>query len=304
MGETGLAVPEQAKGVIQGSNGTPQGAGSERDSIEEMAHDARNVVTALRLCAELLGEPGVLGAGYGHYAQEVGSIAGASERLVGRLTELARAARGREVSLVETPVTDLAEAVRAVGGLLSAIAGPRVVLQTACLPCAGELRLSEENLTRILLNLVRNAADAMPDGGRIRITAQRGGGASFRWTLPEEMREAEELWGEPGATSWVVLTVEDNGPGIAPRAMERIFDPGFSTKRKPGPWPEAAHQGLGLSIVRELVEAAGGKIRASSPPRAGARFEIELPLAGGAALTNVTPRLLSGRGNPDEGTAR
>jgi signal transduction histidine kinase len=255
-------------------------------------------MTALRLCAELIGEPGVLTAEYGHYAGEVGSIATASERLVGRLTELARKELARAAQAVETPVTDLAEAVRAVGGLLSAIAGPNIVLQTACLPCAGELRLSEENLTRILLNLVRNAADAMPGGGRVRITAQRGGGASFRWTLPEEMREGDDLWGESGGAGTVQLTVEDNGPGIVPQAMARIFDPGFSTKRKPGPWPEAAHQGLGLSIVRELVEGAGGKIRATSSQRAGARFEIELP------LTKVTPRLLSGRGNSSEGAAR
>ncbi len=304
MEETALAVTEQTAGPIREWGGLPQKGGHERDAIEGMAHDARNVVTALRLCAELLGEPGVLGAEYGHYAAEIGSIAAASERLVGRLTELARTARAREAPVVETPVTDLAEAVREVGGLLSAIAGPRVVLQTACLPCAGELRLSEENLTRILLNLVRNAADAMPEGGRIRITAQRGGGASFHWTLPQEMRETGDFWGESGPASTVVLTVEDNGPGIAPRAISRIFDPGFSTKRKQGPWPEAEHQGLGLSIVRELVEAAGGTVRAVSPPRAGARIEIELPVTKVTSLTNVTPCLLSEPGVLNGGRVR
>ena len=298
MGETAVVVAEQTAGPAKEWGGLAQPAQSERDAIEGVAHDARNVVTALRLCSELIGEPGVLAAGHGHYAAEIGSIAAASERLVGRLTDMARTARAREAPLVETPVTDLADAVRAVGGLLSAIAGPNVVLQTACLPCAGELRLSEESLTRILLNLVRNAADAMPKGGRIRITAQRGGGESFRWMLPEEMRKAGELWGESGRAATAVLTVEDNGPGIAPQAMGRIFDPGFSTKRKAGPWPEAAHQGLGLSIVRELVEAAGGTIRAFSPWREGARFEIELP------LTNVTPCDLSEPGICHKGTAQ
>lgn len=296
MSETAMAAAEGGLGLpLAPAQAT---ARTERQAMEGVAHDARNVVTALRLCAELIGEPGVLAAGYGHYAAEIGSIAAASERLVRRLTDLAQTARAREAPLVETPVTDLAEAVRQVGGLLSAIAGPRVVLQTACLPCAGELRLSEESLTRILLNLVRNAADAMTEGGRIRITAQRGGGASFRWTLPEEMRKAGELWGECGGAATAVLTVEDNGPGIAPQAIGRIFDPGFSTKRKQGPWPEAAHHGLGLSIVRELVENAGGRVRASSPQREGARFEIELP------LTNVTPRNHSEQGITREGMAR
>jgi signal transduction histidine kinase len=179
--------------------------------------------------------------------------------------------------------------------LLAAVAGPAAEVQVACMPCAGALRLSEENLTRILLNLVRNAADAMPAGGRIRITAQRGGGTNFLWTIPGRADDAcadygMEVWDDAGQWSrpeTVVLSVEDDGPGIPPELLDKIFEPGFSTRRSLTPWPVAPHQGLGLSIVRQLVEEAGGTVRAATLPRRGARFEIELP------LTKVTPYLPS-----------
>jgi signal transduction histidine kinase len=267
-------------------------------ALAGIAHDARNLVTALNLCADLMAEPGVLAADHAHLADDVRSIADASGHLMRRLTALSRTATLAGQSLPESaPVADLAEAVRALSGLLAAVAGPRIGVQIACLPCTGALRLTEENLTRILLNLVRNAADAMPEGGRIRITVQRGGGASFLWTLPCGADDAcPDLWEkaiENGAPPAAVLTVEDDGPGIAPELLEKIFEPGFSTRRGDRSWPEALHHGLGLSIARQLVEEAGGAIRALAPPHRGARFELELP------LTNVTPDLpsepLSGR---------
>jgi signal transduction histidine kinase len=278
MGSTALALDRLRPGALEIHSASQPESEKPPDAVEALAglaHDARNLVTALRLCAELLGEPGVLQPENAHYATEIAAMAEASAGLMRKLAALARAGRQREIAPEETPVTDVAETLRHLGGLLAAIAGPKIVVQTECLPCAGTLRLSEESLTRVLLNLVRNAADAMAEGGRIRITAQRGGGASFFWTLPEEMRE--------DTVETVVVTVEDNGAGIPPELVERIFEPGFSTRRSLAPWPEAQHQGLGLSIARQLVENAGGTIRAGSAGRQGARFEIELP------LTKVTP---------------
>lgn len=297
-----LALPFVGRG---GKSPTLREEGGEALALAGIAHDARNLVTALGLCADLISAPGVLGLQHGHFAAEIRSIAQSSAHLVARLTDLTqRAARRQETRAPEAAITDLAESVQKMRSLLTAIAGPVVEMDVACLPCAGRLRLTEESLSRILVNLVRNASDAMPTGGRIRITTQRGKGASFLWTLEGDgnAQEApESLWddlphgAEHGAT--VVLTVEDSGPGIPTELVERVFDAGFTTRAGKRSWPDTQHRGLGLSIVRELVEAAGGTVMAITSKLRGARLEIELP------LTNVTPSLLLERRQDAPGTS-
>jgi signal transduction histidine kinase len=265
-------------------------AGGDALALRGMTHDARNLVTALRLCSEMLGEPGALAEPHRHLIAEIRSIADGSDRLVGQLARKTREMLRRERgAAVEEPITDLPTAVRHLSGLLSALAGPQVGIEVACLPCRGTLQLSEENLTRILVHLVRNATDAMPRGGHVRITVQRGDGSSFFWTLHQNDAASgtADLWDDAEPARTAVLTVEDDGPGIPEECRKQIFEPGFSTRRDERPWPESPHPGLGLSLVRELVEEAGGTVRAASPPRRGARIEIELP------LTNVTGSLLS-----------
>ncbi|MGC2638075.1 MAG: HAMP domain-containing sensor histidine kinase [Acidobacteriaceae bacterium] len=261
------------------------------EALAGIAHDARNLVTALKLCMELIGEPGVLTEPHAHYAEEVRSITRAAEHLMRRLSAVARTSTlAWNSPPVQVPIRDLAVSVHELAGLLAAVAGHTIQVQIACLPCSGTLALSEENLTRILLNLVRNAADAMPAGGRIRITAQRAGGQSFLWTLrpgtDDTCGDFEEEAPTEGPQT-VLLCVEDDGPGISADLAERIFAPGFSTRRDSQPWPDAPHHGLGLSIVRQLAEEAGGSARVVAGRQRGARFEIELP------LTNVIAPLLS-----------
>jgi signal transduction histidine kinase len=269
-------------------------------ALAGITHDARNLVTAMGLCAELINQPGVLPPQHEHFGAQIRSIAESSGMLVQRLSQLCRkTAQNPDRPATETTVTDLSESVRKMRSLLTAIVGPVIDVQLACLPCGGALRLSEENLSRILVNLVRNAADAMPTGGKIRIATQRGGGPGFLWMVDDEPGEqrAEYLWDDaphPGGAGneTVVLTVEDTGPGIPTEFMERVFERGFSTRHGGHSWPETERRGLGLSIVRQLVEAAGGRVCATTAPLGGARIEIEVP------LTPVTPTLLSdGRRN-------
>jgi signal transduction histidine kinase len=291
------AVPDPLQFPLPrlGNPPTLREEGGEALALAGITHDARNLVTALGLCAELMSQPGVLAPTHGHFSAEIRSIAQSSGQLVQRLSELCRkTAQTKETLVPEAAVDDLSESVEKMRSLLVAIAGPVADVQIACLPCSGHLHLTEENLSRILVNLVRNAADAMPTGGRIRITTQRGGGTSFLWTLNGDGMEqgTEYLWddsphGAGPASETVQLTVEDDGPGIPTEFLERVFDSGFTTRAANQTWPESQHHGLGLSIVRELVEAAGGKVRAINAPLSGARFEIELP------LTNVIPNLLS-----------
>ncbi|MGC2638804.1 MAG: ATP-binding protein, partial [Acidobacteriaceae bacterium] len=62
--------------------------------------------------------------------------------------------------------------------------------------------------------------------------------------------------------------------------LERVFEAGFSTRHAGRAWPETPHHGLGLSIVRSLVEKAGGRVKAAASPRGGARVEVALPITG------------------------
>jgi signal transduction histidine kinase len=272
----------------------PASAGKGRDlALAGIAHDARNLVTALRLCADLIAEPGVLSPGQQHFAEQVRGLAEASDYIFRRLSSVARTATlASQVVVGEVLIEDLALAVRQLASLLSAVAGPAVTIEIVDLPCPGALALSEESLTRILLNLIRNAVDAMPVG-RIRIITQRGPVRA----LPAPISTAPASDGQNAAAATgdavptVLLTVEDEGPGIPESCIDRIFDPGFSTRRGERPWPGTQHHGLGLSIVRELTEAAGGRVQPKYRSGRGACFELEFP------LTNVTSTL------PSESTA-
>jgi signal transduction histidine kinase len=259
-----------------------------------LAHDARNLLSAVRIYCELLASPGVLTTPFRHYAGDLRRIAETGTRLGERLIEaVAVAARpmpdpqppaafGAVFSPLAHPfpgICDLAAEVLQMERLLAGLAGPQVHFEMECLPCAGELGLNSEELLRILFNLVANAVEAfdldaetqvqdVPGPTRfLRITVQRGGAASF---LPR----SRNLCHGPRT---VVLSVRDSGPGMSADQAKRIFDAGFSTRLEAGDGPDRP-RGLGLSIVRELVEQAGGAIRAVSARGFGTRFDIELPI--------------------------
>jgi len=261
------------------------------DNLAEVAHDARNMVTALGLYCDLLEEPGVLTAPFVHYASELRLVASASRRLVEKLLSLdlrlgtvadrfgaarmaadpiaaVRLERLRRWELMPAePVDNLAAELLANRNLLAALAGPSINVTVDIEGGALPVELTGEDLTRILVNLVKNASEAMTAGGRIQLG----------------LHELSSVCNGPdsGTTKQLSLTVEDNGPGIPRRAVEQVFESGFTTHSsgavKSGSWP-ASHRGLGLSISRSIVESAGGRILAANRIPSGARFEIVLPV--------------------------
>jgi len=298
-------------------------AGSQGESVSEVAHDARNMVTALGLYCDLLEEPGVLAVPFTHYGNELRLVADASRRLVEKLvtfgacrdarslgrpesglqTNLSRAIEASQVSaspvaesqngpagrsvshlidrnsvqepwtkrrqtssrwelMPSTFIENMAAELLASHNLLAALAGPMVVLTVDVVDGARGARITGEDLTRVLVNLVKNASEAMPGGGRIQI-------------------ELQELLATAGTVESLALTIEDSGPGIPDQALETIFDSGYTTRAKgseaAGSWP-VIHRGHGLAICRSIVEKAGGRITASNRASGGARFAIELPV--------------------------
>jgi two-component system sensor histidine kinase ChvG len=158
------------------------------------------------------------------------------------------------------PIANLAEELMANRNLLAALAGPAIALTVDAEGGALPVRLTGEDLTRILVNLVKNAAEAMPGGGRIRLGLK-------------ELRAGRE------AAGWLALSIEDNGPGIEAESLEKVFEAGYTTRARAGGggWP-ATHRGLGLAITRTIVEEAGGRIHAANRAQGGARLEMELPV--------------------------
>ena len=139
------------------------------------------------------------------------------------------------------------------------------------------------HLHQVLLNLCINARDAMPAGGRLRLTAR------------VENVEADQArnCGGTAAGPHVVLGVEDTGTGIPPEILDKIFDPFFTTK------PAGTGTGLGLSTVLGIVRSHRGFIRVDSQPDRGTRFEVFLPACPGAGAGASAPAAASlpdGRG--------
>jgi signal transduction histidine kinase len=110
------------------------------------------------------------------------------------------------------------------------------------------VRGHRQKLTQVFVNLMTNAAQAVPQGGHIDVST----------TLREDAVEAR---------------VADDGPGIPEEVRPHLFQPFFSTK------PEGEGSGLGLSIVRGIVEASGGSIEVQSAPGRGTVFIVRLPLS-------------------------
>jgi len=256
--------------------------GNRSETVAEIAHDARNMVTALELYCDLLQQPGVLAEPFVHYGGELRLVSAASRRLVEKLTGVHTlesnegasridpasawtkgAPPARWKSIPAEPIKNLAEELLANRNLLASLVGPTVALTVDVQGGALPVRMTSEDLTRILVNLARNASEAMSGVGRIHIS----------------LRESS---GEPENSPWVTLNVEDNGPGLAAPLLEKLFEADPSAKPEgplSGGWPMARH-GLGLSITRSIVEAAGGMIHAANRDPVGACFQIELPVQG------------------------
>lgn len=163
--------------------------------------------------------------------------------IIGKLLSLARPGEGhrQEVDLAKV-AADVTSAVGGLGGYrdrkLSVVASE-----------AMNVNAVEGEMKQVVLNLAVNALDAVPAGGEVQIEVIRNDG-------------------------WVELRVRDNGRGMTPQTLERVFEPFFTDKRgvrEPG-------TGLGLSITHAIIESHGGHIRAtSSGPGKGSEFVVQLP---------------------------
>jgi len=217
-----------------------------------IAHDFNNILTGILGCCEMLGDR--LGASDAQ--RDVEQIRAATLRAADLTRQLL--AFGRRQALQRRAVAPAA-VLRDVVSLLRRTLPENVEIQIDPSECPGRVLVDVTQLHQVLTNLVVNAAQAMPDGGKIEISAAQV-------SLPESSA-AQQRAGE-----YVRFAIDDTGPGVPAELQSRIFEPFFSTKA-PG-----QGSGLGLSVVQGIVEQHQGQIRLRSAALGGARFEVYLPV--------------------------
>jgi two-component system, NtrC family, sensor kinase len=214
----------------------------------QITHEIRNPLASIGLSAELLGDE--LRSDQPEALRLLGAISGEVDRLSEITESYLRFVRlPRPVLEREDPVaivTSVMEFARA------ELAQVNISLELVVPAPVPEIAADENQLRQALLNLIRNAKEAMPDGGRLRVTVA---------ATP---------------TGQVSVAVSDSGPGIPSEHAHRIFEPFFSTK--------ASGTGLGLALVQQIVAEHGGQIAIRSPgegsgeaPPGGTTFILEFP---------------------------
>jgi signal transduction histidine kinase len=209
----------------------------------QITHEIRNPLSSISLNAEELGERAPA-------ARELcDAIVREVDRLTGITEEYLRFARLPRPQLQRA---DLNETIR---DLLDFVrpeleaAGVEVTVSLS--PGLPRVLADVAQLRQLLLNLLRNAREAMPSGGELRVASRSTEG-------------------------WVDIEVKDGGPGIPPERMSRIFDPFFTTK--------ARGTGLGLAMAQEIAQEHGGQLSCDSAVGQGTTFTLRLPASSAVEL--------------------
>ncbi len=221
-----------------------------------IAHDFNNLLTAISgHCDLLLLSHGIDEPEYADLVQ-IRQNANRAASLVGQLLAFSRKQTLRP-QRVELP-----DVLSELTHLLNRLIGEKVHLNLRHAPELGAIRADKRQLEQVLVNLVVNARDAMPDGGTIEI-------ATEAVSLQAELRRDQAVV-PPG--DYALIRVTDTGHGIQPDRLQKIFEPFYTTKR-PG-----EGTGLGLSTAYGIVKQTGGFIFADSEPGEGSTFLLYFPI--------------------------
>jgi PAS domain S-box-containing protein len=226
-----------------------------------IAHDFNNILFIIHGYAELLS----LDAGTVSEAQDDGdpramvkAILDASERAARLTAQLLAFSRQQ---IVTRTVLDINAAILALQPMVTQVIGGNVELVLDLDDATGHIRADAGQIDQIVLNLVVNARDAMPDGGTVTIE-----------TRDVEIDEAfASAHRGLGSGPHALMTVRDTGIGMDQHVLERIFEPFFTTKEL------GRGTGLGLATTHGIVEQAGGHIRIDSEPGRGSAFHMYFP---------------------------
>lgn len=234
-----------------------------------IAHDFNNVLTVIAGHAELLTARVPEGSAERANAEFIRDAAFRAAALTRQLLAFGRG-EGRDLQY-----SDLNATVLDLQPMLARVIGSEVALDIELEPRLRSVRCEPAALEQILVNLIVNARDAMPEGGRVSIRTEN---------VSLAVGEHASLTAGP----YVQLTVSDNGTGMTRETAARAFEPFFTTK-EPG-----RGSGLGLSTVYSIMRQVRGSVSADSGPGAGATFTLLFPGYDEPVTQTPDGRLLSG----------
>jgi signal transduction histidine kinase/ActR/RegA family two-component response regulator len=220
-----------------------------------VAHDFNNLLAGIIGFAEMAQDEAPPGTDQARHLAKVLQVAMRGKSLVERILAFSRGGARR------TLVFELEPVVQEVLTLLSASLRADIVLERALSAPGGRLRGDPTQTFEAVMNLCTNAMQAMPQGGMLSVQVHRQ-----RVIAPQVLSHSRLAPGD-----YLMVTVADQGTGVSAQAMERLFEPFFTTRAA------QAGTGLGLAVVHGVVAEFGGGIDVNSSPGAGARFSLYLP---------------------------
>jgi two-component system cell cycle sensor histidine kinase/response regulator CckA len=226
-----------------------------------IAHDFNNLLTAISCSVELLLD-GTDPSDARH--DDIIQIRDAATRAASLTRQLLAFSR-RQV--LQPKSTDLNATVSSMERMLRRALTGDLVLHTLLEPALCPVYADAGQLEQVLMNLVLNARDAMPEGGSILV---RTANVELRSPLQHRFGRLE-----PG--QYVTLSVHDAGPGMTDETLDHLFEPFFTTKG------QGKGTGLGLATVHGIVVQSGGQLVVESAPDEGTEFRVYLPAFAGAA---------------------
>lgn len=220
------------------------------DLSASIAHEIRNPVTAAKSLVQQMGEDPLSGENINYANVALEEL----DRVERSISHLLRYARDEEISFEPFEMADVVESTLDSYRDRIDLLGVEVELQ---LDSRGPMQGDPERMRRVLVNLVGNALDAVEQGDTPVPRLQIMAGENLAGT---------EVW----------VRVRDNGPGIHPDVLDKIFNPFFTTKDK--------GTGLGLALSKKVVDAHGGSMDVESDTEAGTEFVLTFPKSAGEAL--------------------
>jgi two-component system, cell cycle sensor histidine kinase and response regulator CckA len=234
-----------------------------------IAHDFNNLLTVIIGRVQLI--LGGIGADHPHYtdAELIEKGAGRAATLTRQLLAFSRK------QMLQPKVLSLNNVVRDFEMIIRRLIREDIELTTALGQDLGLVKVDPHQMEQVLMNLVVNAVDAMPHGGRLVIETANADVTAAHAARPVGM--------EPGA--YVRLAVSDNGQGMDAETRSRIFEPFFTTKE------QGKGTGLGLATVHGVVNQSGGHIFVDSEPGRGTSFRMYLPRIDPVSMVPPIPAL-------------